>query len=391
MESTPLPPPDRLRAQIAIFTSIRTVQNTGYRMVYPFLPVIARGLGVELMAVTQAVSARSLLGFLAPLLGSVADVWGRRAAMLIGLGLFAAGMALIVVWPTLPALFAGLILGAAGKGVFDPGMQAFVGDRVPYERRGTALAITEMSWSAAFLFGVPAAGWLIARSDWRAPFPWLAALGIVAALVIGRLIPADAPSSCDARPSLVGSLRTVIMHPVAVGALAVALGISTANEVVNVVFGAWIEGAFRLQVAALGAASAVIGLSELGGEGLVAALVDRVGKRRAVAAGIALNAGACLLLPFMGFSLTGALAGLFLFYLTFEFSVVASVPLLSELVPGARATMMAGYGAAFSLGRALGAWVGPLLFAGGMQANGMAGAILDGLALAMLLLVVQQE
>jgi predicted MFS family arabinose efflux permease len=311
--------------------------------------------------------------------------------MLIGLAMFAAGMVLIALWPTLPALYLALILGAAGKGVFDPGMQAFVGDRVPYERRGTALAITEMSWSAAFLVGVPVAGWLIARSDWRAPFPWLAALGVIAALAIWRLIPADPPHPTGARPSLIGSLRTVIAHPAALGALAVALGISVANEVVNVVFGAWIEGAFALQVTALGAASAVIGLSELGGEGLVAALVDRVGKRRAVAMGIALNAGACLLLPFTGFSLAGALAGLFLFYLTFEFSVVASVPLLSELVPGARATMMAGYGAAFSLGRALGAWIGPLLFARGMMSNGIAGAILDGLALSVLLLVVRQE
>jgi predicted MFS family arabinose efflux permease len=53
--------------------------------------------------------------------------------------------------------------------------------------------------------------------------------------------------------------------------------------------------------------------------------------------------------------------------------------------------MMAGYGAAFSLGRALGAWIGPLLFARGMMSNGIAGAILDGLALSVLLLVVRQE
>ena len=51
------------------------------------------------------------------------------------------------------------------------------------------------------------------------------------------------------------------------------------------IFGVWLEDSFDLQIAALGAASAVIGLSELGGEGLVAAFVDRLGKPRAIGLG----------------------------------------------------------------------------------------------------------
>ena len=36
-----------LRTQIVAFTLARLVLNTGHRMVYPFLPAIARGVGVR--------------------------------------------------------------------------------------------------------------------------------------------------------------------------------------------------------------------------------------------------------------------------------------------------------------------------------------------------------
>ena len=117
--------------------------------------------------------------------------------------------------------------------------------------------------------------------------------------------------------------------------------ISSSNEVIGIIFGAWLEDAFALKVAALGVASAVIGIAELTSEGAVAAFVDRLGKRRAVALGIGGNMLACLLLPVLGFSVAGAMVGLFLFYLTFEFALVSSIPLMTELVPDARATLMA--------------------------------------------------
>jgi predicted MFS family arabinose efflux permease len=143
---------------------------------------------------------------------------------------------------------------------------------------------------------------------------------------------------------------------------------SAANETVNLLFGVWLEDAFGLQIAALGAASAVIGLSELGGEGLVAAFVDRLGKPRAVALGLAVNSLGALALPLVGRSEAGALAGLFFFYISFEFTIVSSIPLMTEILPSARATVLALNVSGLSLGRALGALAGPQLYALGFGA-----------------------
>ena len=383
------PPADRLALQVAAFPVVRTVINTGFRMVYPFLPTIARGLGVQVESVALAVTARSGLGLLAPFFGTVADTRSRRTAMLLALCLYAAGMALVAAWPTYAAFFAALLISATGKILFDSAMQAYLGDRVDYSRRGLVIAVTEFGWSGAFLIGMPVTGWLIAKAGWSAPFPWLAGLALAAALFLGRLLPHEAPAA-RTQHSVWQGMRAVVSHRPALAGLAVSLLISAANELVNIVYGVWMEGSFGLQIAALGAASAVIGLSELVGEGLVATLADRLGKRSAVALGIALSASASLALPVLGRTLTFSLIGLFLFYVCFEFTLVTGISLMTELVPGARATVMAGNLSAHALGRAVGAFLGPLLFAGGIAANGAVSASLNVAAIALLLVFVRE-
>ncbi|MGZ6317406.1 MAG: MFS transporter, partial [Anaerolineales bacterium] len=113
---------------------------------------------------------------------------------------------------------------------------------------------------------------------------------------------------------------------------------------------------------ALAGASAVIGLAELSGEGLVALVTDRLGKGRAVMLGLLVNTGASVLLPFIGRTQLGALAGLFLFYISFEFMVVSQLPMMTETVAHARGTVMALNLMTFGLGRSLGALLSTFIY-----------------------------
>ena len=67
-------------------------------------------------------------------------------------------------------------------------------------------------------------------------------------------------------------------------------------------------------------------------------------------------------MPFFGRWLVGAMVCLFFFYLTFEFTVVSGIPLMTEIIPAARATMMAAHMALIALGRSLGDILAPYLF-----------------------------
>jgi predicted MFS family arabinose efflux permease len=120
----------------------------------------------------------------------------------------------------------------------------------------------------------------------------------------------------------------------------------------------------------------------LTGETLTATLSDRVGLKRAIIVGTALTTLSYLFLPFSGRTLALALAGLFFVFVSFEFSIVTSFSLATEILPTARATMLSAFVAALGLGRVVGALLGGALWlSGGITAVGLASAVASALSL----------
>lgn len=351
-----------LRVQLFIFMLLRTILNIMHRMVYPFLAVFARGLGVEYTTLSFAVTLRSFIGMFAPVLGTIADQRGRRFGMLLGISLFIFSMGLVVIAPSFWTFSIALLLANLSKYLFDPSMQAYFGDRVPYEKRGTALAITEGAWSLAFIAGIPLVGWLIARFGWNAPFPLLAGLGLVMFAVIWRIVPRNDLHHTQSTTTSGKNVRAVLTNIPALAGISIALWATAANELVNLIFGVWLEDSFGLKIAALAGASAVIGLSELSGEGLVALTTDRLGKPRALTVGLIGNILASLLLPVVGRTEIGALVGLFLFYITYEYVLVSHIPLMTEVMPSARATVLSFNVMGHSFGRMIGALIATFIY-----------------------------
>jgi len=350
----------RLRFQLIIFMFLRTILNTMHRMVYPFLAVFARGLGVEIVTLSYVVTARSFFGMFAPVFGFIADHRGRKFGMLLGALLFTIGVSVVALYPSFITFSIAVMFAILGKNLFDPAMQAYFGDRVPYERRGTALAVTEAAWSSAFVIGVPLMGFLIAGFGWDKPFVLLTVLGLVMLLVIWRMVPFTPQS--QRKIDSVSNFRLVLTSIPAIAGISIAVWASAANELVNLIFGVWLEDSFGLKIAALAGASAVIGLSELSGEGLVALTTDRLGKPRALVLGLTGNAAAAFLLPFIGRTELGALIGLFLFYITFEYVMVSHIPMMTEVMPEARATLLSFNLTGHSLGRLIGALLATFIY-----------------------------
>jgi predicted MFS family arabinose efflux permease len=175
-------------------------------------------------------------------------------------------------------------------------------------------------------------------------------------------------------------------------ALTVTLLMMTASENVFVVYGAWLETEFGLAVGAIGVISIVISLAELAAEGTSAGIVDRLGKRRAVLGGLSFNLLTYLVLPLLASSLAGAITGVTLMILAFEFSIVSLIPLVTEVVPEARGTVVALNVATMSLGRIVATLIAPRLWAsGGLTANAYMSAGIVTLALAVLWFGVRER
>jgi len=304
--------------------------------------------------------------------------------MLIGTSIFTVAVCLVVLWPTFAAFFISLSLGMIGYLIFVPSLQAYLGDQVPYEKRGRVLGITEFAWSLSAIIGLPLVGLIIARHGWMAPFPLIALLGALAVILLAWMLPKD-PAAQVGTPSFLSNLRKVFTYPPAIAALLMASLFTAANETITLVYGVWVEQTFSLSIASLGVTALAIGISELGGEGLVTAFTDKIGKRRALAIGIVGNCLTTLALPIFGRWLAGALICLFLFYLTFEFTIVSGISMMTEILPSARATMMAAHMALIALGRSVGDLLAPTLYTQtiipGIAANALAAILFDLLAL----------
>jgi predicted MFS family arabinose efflux permease len=377
----------KLTLQLGVATLARIFLNTARRFAYPFAPALSRGLGVPLTAITSLVAVNQLTGVLSPAFGPLGDRWGYRRMMLAGLAMLAVGMSAGGLLPLYGTALLALFLAGMGKSIFDPAVQAYAGERVPYQRRGLVIGMMEFGWAGSSLLGIPLAGLLIDRLGWRSPFLVLGGLGLLSALVLWALIPSDRrlrPEG-DRPPGFRQVWRRLSSERAALGALGFGLFLSAANDNLFVVYGAWLEDAFGLSTVGLGTATLVIGVADLLGEGLTAFIADRIGLKRAIAIGLTLSGLSYALLPQVGRTLPLALAGLFVTFLTFEFTVVTSFSLFTEILPDARATMMSTVGAATSVGRVAGALIGgPVWLAGGLTMTGIVSAAISGLALACL-------
>lgn len=358
----------------AIFS--RFILNTARRFAYPFAPVLSRGLGVPLTAITSLIAVNQFSAVLGVGFGPLADRWGYRNMMTAGLGMLGVGMLAAALLPFYAVVMTALLLAGFGKTLFDPALQGFVGQRVPFERRGLVVGLVETSWAASTLLGVPLIALLIERFGWRAPFLFLGLAGIAGAGLLWLLLPAtEQREGGDRTPperGLIASLLGLFRDRAAAGFLAYAFLVSVANDVIFVTYSTWLEGQFALGVVALGVGTSVIGVAELGGEGLTALFADRLGLRRMVLLGGCFSILSYLVLPLLGSTLTIALGGLFFVFISFEVTLVTSLSLCTEILPAQRATMVAGFFATAGIGRVVGAFLGGYLWEwGGMPAAGM--------------------
>jgi len=368
---------------VVLFTFVRLILHAAQRMVYPFLPIFAAGMHISVGTISFALGFATFASILSPFLAPIADRSGRRAGMLLGSLIFSVGMGVVAIAPGEITFIICMFLSTMGINLAIPSIHSYLSDITAYSKRGLVLAITEIAWAMAYIIGMPLIGILIDKTNWQTPFAVMAGLGALLMVLLFILVPSDSPQ-LDQTEKHGLNLKLVFSSPVVWAALVLGWGMVSANQVINVFYSTWLVDRFNLQAVALGAASIVIGFSELGGEAMCAAIVDRLGKERSILFGLIGNSVVALLFPLLDGNLSSFLVWLFLFFLTFEFAIVACLPLMTEVLPRARTTLLAAFLAFLSLGRSLGSFIAPFLYNWSFFALCLAAAVFNVLAIVML-------
>ncbi len=369
-----------VRDNLVPLTVTRIAANTCYRFAPPFIAIIAgqaQGFDVSITRVGLVISISELAGFLAPLLGTFVDRVSRRTSLAVGLLGSFVGTMMMAGAPNLVVLCVGLTLLNLLKSCFDLGMAAWISDRVPYERRGRVVGITETSWALSLLLGVSLLGVVTAATSWR-----------IAALVGGMSIAACAVW-LDRRIRAAGEVPVSTEHaPRAVGRLAARdwlvplsmFGLMGGSQCLFVTFGAWLTDDFDFGANGIAAVGFALGAGELFSSVSSARLTDRIGKERSVALGAGLMVPSALVLAGFDSILPLGLIALAVFIIGFEYGVVSMLPIATNLVasaPGKGFGLVIGAG---TFGRGVLTFVATALY----EWSGVSGAALASIACAML-------
>src|SRR3989440_2136128 len=150
--------------------------------------------------------------------GRLADRFGRRAAFLLGLGLFTAASAGCAIAPSLWTLVGFRLVQAAGAAILTPASLGLVLAAFPGQEGPRAVRIWAASGAIAAAAG-PVIGGALVQANWRLVFLVNVPVGIAALIASGRLLQESRDPDATRLPDLAGAL----LLAAAIGALALGL------------------------------------------------------------------------------------------------------------------------------------------------------------------------
>lgn len=352
-------------------------------VISPLLEDVADDFGTGIDAAGLSVSVYGLaVAIVASAAGWVADRTSRRAAILLGLVIFAVAGLACALAPSLIGLVAGRALCGVGSGLFLPAAYAWVGDEVPYDSRARVMGWVISGWALALVAGVPLGGLIGQVAGWREALAALALLAAAATVLAVRLLPPAAPRpESEAPPARVG--------------LRAALGVSAVRWLllVNLLdmlafYGVYTYlGSFLREELDVGSGPAA-GLILLYGVGVAVMstngwVIDRIGKARAVSLTLL-----CLTVLFAGLPFSAAApaalgAVLILMGTQQAGFLTAMATMATNAMPAGRGAVVALMSCTSYIGVMLGAAVmGPVFEGPGYRAIGLACAAITLIAAA---------
>lgn len=272
--------------RLAVLMITAFIDMLGLLMIIPLLPFYAKDLGAGGMVVGLLVSSFSVAQLLsAPMWGRFSDRYGRRPALLVGLGASAVAYIVFAYADSLWLLFLSRIVQGAGGGTVSV-IQAYVADATKPEDRAKSLGWLSAATNAGVAIG-PSIGAWVQHLGAHTPGLMAAALcGINMLFASKYLIEVRTPTGDEGKAKPKGSREAVLRvmsHPSEPASrliliYAIAIGAFQGTNAILALFLAWKFDVTKDNIGYfytyLGTLSVVIRALMLG------RVVDRIGEPR---------------------------------------------------------------------------------------------------------------
>lgn len=281
----------RQRHRLAVLYAVVFLDQVGFGILVPFLPLYARTFGASAFEAGLLLATYSAMQMLVSTRwGRLSDRTGRRPILVVAAAGTCAGFVILGLAPSLAVVFAGrALLGGVGVGIATA--QAWVADTTPPEDRGRAMATLGAIGGLGFVLG-PAIGALgIAFGGMRLPFFVSAVFAAGNAVLAATLLPAAPPVAVQG-----GARRAGAWRPIA-PCLIVVFVLTYAFSNIEATFAMFTGAELGLGASGVGwLFVAMGGIAALTQVAVVGSLARRIDEPRRVALGLViLGAGAAVL------------------------------------------------------------------------------------------------
>jgi DHA1 family bicyclomycin/chloramphenicol resistance-like MFS transporter len=175
---------------IAVLGLLTAIDAIAIDMYLPAMPSIQLHFSTSAAQVQASLTIFLLgLAFGQACVGPLADRYGRRWPLIIGMALFVVGSLLIVMAPVIEVLLFGRLLQAFGAAAGLVVPRAIVGDRYSNASAARAYTVLMQIMGIAPVFAPLAGSALLAHGDWRSVFWALLLFGLVCLASILLFVP----------------------------------------------------------------------------------------------------------------------------------------------------------------------------------------------------------
>lgn len=214
--SLPLSAKDENRLLLSL-AGIQFTHILDFMIIMPLGPMLMRTFNLSTGQFGLLVSAYTFTAAVSAILAAtVIDRFNRRRVVLVSYAAFIVATALCAAAPSYALLLTARALAGAFGGVLGAMILTYIGDTIPYARRGHATGIVMSAFSVSTVLGVPLSLMFVHQIPalgWRAPFLFTAFLGLLLWWQARAAIPSIPTQLIDRRFSqALVPIRQVLAH-----------------------------------------------------------------------------------------------------------------------------------------------------------------------------------
>ncbi|MFI8706823.1 MFS transporter [Bacillus sp. NPDC077411] len=328
-----------LLATVAFFIGMDSL------VVSPLIPDIAKATAVPMERGGWLITSYALFyGLTAPFFGPISDKFGRKQMIVTGMIIFSIGTFCTGLSQDFNTILGFRALTGLSGAMVMPSIFALIGDKVPYNMRGTAMGMIMGAMVGSTVLGVPIGAFLTSVGNWQWTFYGIGVLAMLVAFIIMGILPKTPPTNeipVSAPAAMVSGIKTAFTNTSVFFALLSTFLWTVSLQGIFSYIGVYYKENFDFSVEKTGMVIFLAGAGSIIGNVIGGKLADQIGKKAVVSIATIIAAIGVVSFTLLTEHVIFAMIVHVLWSTSIGFGQSSLTALISDLSPKVRGTVMA--------------------------------------------------